>query len=357
MRISGWRVVQARAPMVLDGWDDAPGPGEVIVRVAGCGVCHTDLGFYYDGVPTRRPFPLTLGHEVSGTVVQAGEGSGAWLGKAVVIPAVIPCGACDACRAGHGSICPRQVFPGSDVDGGFATHLRIPSRGLCEVPNLDDRSINPRGLDLAVLSVIADAVSTPYQAIRRSGLAMDDLAVFVGAGGLGGFGVQIAAALGAQVVAIDVDDARLAAMREHGASLTVNPSSIDIKDLRKTIRSFAEKKAIPTWRVRIFETSGSEAGQATAFGLLGRGGYLSVIGFTPRLVQVRLSNLMAFDATVQGNWGCLPEHYPAILDLVLSGKVVLEPFVERRPLSSINATFEDIHAKRTIRRVVLMPEA
>ena len=343
--------------MALQNWEAAPGPGEVIVRVAGCGVCHTDLGFYYDGVPTRRPFPLTLGHEVSGTVVEAGEGCGAWLGKAVVVPAVIPCGACDACRAGRGSICPRQVFPGSDVDGGFATHIRVPARGLCEVPDLDDRSVNPRGLDLAVLSVIADAVSTPYQAIRRSDLARGDLAVFVGAGGIGGFGVQIAAAQGAQVAAIDVDDARLATMREHGASLTVNPSSLDIKDLRKTLRSFAEKQGIPTWRTRIFETSGTEAGQATAFGLLGHGGYLLVVGFTPRPVQVRLSNLMAFDATVQGNWGCLPEHYPAILDLVLSGKVALEPFVLRRPLSSINATFEDIHARRTIRRVILMPEA
>ena len=64
---------------------------------------------------------------------------------------------------------------------------------------------------------------------------------------------------------------------------------------------------------------------------------------------------MAFDATARGTWGCLPEHYPAVLDLVLSGRVALAPFVERRPLASINQTFEDLHGRRVSRRVVLVP--
>ena len=71
---------------------------------------------------------------------------------------------------------------------------------------------------------------------------------------------------------------------------------------------------------------------------------------------MRLSNLMAFDATVQGNWGCLPEHYPAALDLVLGGKVRLEPFVEHRRLDSINETFGDLHEHRVWKRIVLTPE-
>jgi 6-hydroxycyclohex-1-ene-1-carbonyl-CoA dehydrogenase len=98
-------------------------------------------------------------------------------------------------------------------------------------------------------------------------------------------------------------------------------------------------------------------GQATAFGLLGQGGYLSVIGFTPGKLELRLSNLMAFDATAQGNWGCLPEHYPAIVDLVLSGKVALEPFIEQRPMASVNQTFTDLHERRISRRVILIPES
>jgi 6-hydroxycyclohex-1-ene-1-carbonyl-CoA dehydrogenase len=352
MRVTSWVVPEAGRPMVLEDRDETPGADEVLVRVAGCGVCHTDLGFFYDGVPTRHGFPLTLGHEVSGTVVEAGPGAEEWRGRAVIVPAVIPCGRCPACGVGRRPICPRQVFPGSDVHGGFGTHVRVPAEGLCRVEGLREASTS-----LWALAVVADAVSTPYQAIVRSGLAAGDLAVFVGAGGVGGFGCQIAAALGAHVVAIDVAPDRLELLEDHGVSLGLRPDTLDARALRRAVADFAKERDIPTWRQRVFETSGTPAGQATAFSLLGPGGYLSVIGYTGRTVELRLSNLMAFDATAQGNWGCVPEHYPAVVDLVLSGRVALEPFVERRPLATINETFEDLHARRTSRRVVLVPEA
>jgi 6-hydroxycyclohex-1-ene-1-carbonyl-CoA dehydrogenase len=336
---------------------ETPGPGEAIVEVAGCGVCHTDLGFYYEGVPTRHPFPLTLGHEVSGRVVKAGKDVREWEGRAVVVPAVLPCGDCDACHHGHGSVCPTQVFPGNDVHGGFGSHVRVPARGLCPVPDLGDRSQNPAGLDLASLSVVADAVSTSFQAIHRSGLERGDLAVFVGAGGVGGFGVQIAAARGAVVVAVDPDASRLALVQAHGARLGLRPDLVPPKDLKKAVREFAKGLGIPTWRHRIFECSGTKGGQETAFGLLGHGSHLSVVGFSAAPVEVRLGNLMAFDAVVQGNWGCLPKYFPAAVDLVLSGKVALGPFVEVRPMSSIQQTFEDLREHRVAKRVVLVPDA
>ncbi|RKY19467.1 MAG: 6-hydroxycyclohex-1-ene-1-carbonyl-CoA dehydrogenase [Planctomycetota bacterium] len=357
MKLDAWVVREPGAPMALETREEHPGPGQVLIQVAGCGVCHTDLGFYYEGVPTRHPLPLALGHEVSGVVVAAGEGAEQWLERAVVVPAVIPCGDCEACRAGQGSICPKQVFPGNDVHGGFATHLTVPAVGLCPVPDLSDPVLNPAGLDLASLSVIADAVSTPYQAILRSGLKRGDLAIFVGAGGVGGFGVQLAAAFGAHVAALDVDASRLAAMQEHGAGLTIDTSAVDFKSLKRTLRGFAKEHGVPSWRTFVFETSGSPAGQATAFGLLGHGGYLSVVGYTPAKLELRLSNLMALDATAQGNWGCLPEHYPAIVELCLQGKVALLPFVEQRPLSTINETFQELHSASPSRRVILVPES
>jgi 6-hydroxycyclohex-1-ene-1-carbonyl-CoA dehydrogenase len=342
--------------MALVERDEVPLPGDAIVEVAGCSVCHTDLGFYYDGVPTRHGFPLVLGHEISGIVVDAGAEAAAWLDSRVVVPAVIPCGRCEACRDGRGAICPEQVFPGSDIHGGFATHVRVPAHGLCRVPDLDDRGVNRAGLSLCDLAVIADAVSTPYQAIRRSGLAPGDLAVFVGVGGVGGFGVQIAAALGAAVVAVDVNDPRLEAMSRHGASLVLRGDLLDAKALKAKVRAFAVERRIPSWRYRIFETSGTPAGQSTAFTLLAKGAYLSVVGYTPKKVELHLSSVMAFDATVQGNWACLPEFYPEVVDLVLSGKVALAPFVEHRPMASINETFAEIHAKGAPRRVILVPE-
>ncbi|MGD2122600.1 MAG: 6-hydroxycyclohex-1-ene-1-carbonyl-CoA dehydrogenase [Gemmatimonadota bacterium] len=356
MKVSAWTVHTGGEPMVLEEREETPGPEEALVEVAGCGVCHTDLGFYYEGVPTRHGFPLTLGHEVSGTVVEAGEGAEGWIGKQVVVPAVTPCGKCDACLSGHGRVCPKQIFPGSDVHGGFASHLRIPSAGLCPVPDLSNRGVNPHGITLSDLSVLADAVSTSYQAIVRSGLEAGDLAVFVGAGGLGSFGVQIAAALGAHVAAIDVSEKRLALTADHGASLTLNADELEFKEMRGTIKGLAKEHGIPSYRQKIFETSGTDAGQTTAFGLVGHGGYLSVVGFTPKKIEIRLSNLMAFDATAEGVWGCLPEHYPALVDLVLAGKVVLGPFIEYRPMAAINQVFKELHDGKISRRVILTPE-
>jgi 6-hydroxycyclohex-1-ene-1-carbonyl-CoA dehydrogenase len=159
------------------------------------------------------------------------------------------------------------------------------------------------------------------------------------------------------VIAIDIDEERLKRLEPHGAALTLNAGAMNFKELRGAVRAFAKEEGIPSWRHKIFEMSGSPQGQGTAFGLVGHGAYLSIVGFTPAKVEVRLSNLMAFDATVRGNWGCLPEHYPAALDLVLSGKVVLEPFIEHRPLSTINKTFEDLRDHRVSRRVILIPES
>jgi len=357
VQVSSWMVKEPGLPMVREARDESPGAGEVIVEVAGCGVCHTDLGFYYDGVPTRHGFPLTLGHEIGGRVVEAGPGAEPWVGQAVVVPAVLPCGECEACLAGRGQVCPKQIFPGSDVHGGFGSHVRVPARGLCKVPDLSDKTVNRAGLDLAALSVIADAVSTPYQAIVRSGLGEGDLAVWVGAGGVGGFGIQLSAALGAAVVAIDIDDGRLARMAEHGAALTINATTADQKAIRKQVRKFAESRAVPTWRMKIFEASGQPAGQTLAFGLLAHGAYLSVVGYTPKTVEVRLSNLMAFDAIAQGNWGCLPDHYPAIVDMALAGRIALTPFIERRPMATINDVFAELHHGGVANRLVLIPEA
>ena len=154
-----------------------PGADGVVVQVAGCGVCHTDIGFAVDGVPTRHSLPLILGHEISGRVVAAGDEASHWIGRSVIVPAVIPCGSCPACRAGRPTICRDQFMPGNHGHGGFATHVLVPANGLCPVPEE-----LPENLSLAMLSVIADAVTTPLEAIERAALTAEDVAVFVGVG-------------------------------------------------------------------------------------------------------------------------------------------------------------------------------
>jgi 6-hydroxycyclohex-1-ene-1-carbonyl-CoA dehydrogenase len=327
-----------------------PGENEVIVMVAGCGVCHTDVGFAAEGVATRHSLPLVLGHEIAGRVVAAGDKAQSWMGQAVIVPAVIACGECPACRAGRPTTCRRQFMPGNDGDGGFATHVRVPARGLCRVPDK-----LPAGVSLEALSVVADAVTTPYEAIRRSGLKQGDVAVIVGAGGIGSFAVQIAAALGAKAVAIDIDTERLELAQQYGASLVLNADRADEKQLRSRVRSFVGEEAAAGSTLKIFEMSGTAAGQITAFSLLDFGAYLAIVGFTPKKVEVRLSNLMAFDATASGNWGCPAEQYPAALDLVLGGKITLEPFIERHSLTETPEVLAGVARHAFRRRVVLVP--
>ena len=348
-----WQMTAVGEPMMKADFDPSlPSAGEVVVEVAGCGVCHTDLGFYYDGVRTKNELPLTLGHEISGRVVAAGQGAERWQGKAVIIPAVMPCGECALCASGHGTICRSQQMPGNDIHGGFATHIRVPARGLCAV---DERRLAEAGLQLADVSVVADAVTTPYQAAVQAEIKPGDLAIVVGIGGVGGYAVQIARAFGATVVALDVDQTKLDTMADYGAALTLNVREIQGRDLKKAIQGFVKEKGLPHAGWKIFECSGTAAGQNTAFGLLTFGATLSVVGFTMDKVELRLSNLMAFHARALGNWGCLTELYPAALDLVLDGKVALAPFVERHPLESINEVFADAHAHKLSRRAILVP--
>ncbi|HUH95310.1 MAG TPA: 6-hydroxycyclohex-1-ene-1-carbonyl-CoA dehydrogenase [Casimicrobiaceae bacterium] len=347
-----WLMTAANTPLERARFSPEPGLGEVVVSVAGCGVCHTDLGYFYDGVRTKLPPPLALGHEVSGRVVAAGPGADAWIGKAVIVPAVLPCGDCDLCRRGLSTICRAQKMPGNDIQGGFATHIVVPSRGLCPV---DEKRLPAASLTLADVSIVADALTTPYQAVLRAGVKPGSLAVVVGAGGVGGYCVQVARAFGAKVVAVDVDEAKLEAIARHGAALTLNARALDGKAIKAAIGEFAKTNGLRATEWFIFECSGTAAGQLTAYALLVHGATLSVVGFTMDKVELRLSNLMAFDARAIGNWGCPPEHYAAALDLVLDGKVAIKPFVEAHPLEEINRVFAAVHNREIKKRAVLVP--
>ena len=357
MKMVSWRMTAAGEPLQRFETDlPTPGAGEVLVRVSGCGVCHTDLGFYYDGVKTKSPLPLTLGHEISGIVQTAGPDAENLVGKAVIIPAVLPCGTCDVCRRGLGNICRGQKMPGNDVHGGFASHALVPANGLCEVPlDANGRPAGAADLDLATLSVVADAVTTPYQAAVDAGLGPEDTAIYIGAGGVGGFGAQIAKAFGAAVIAVDVDARRLEMLSPY-VDLVLNAKEMPFKDLRAAVSAFVKKSGRRPTEWKIFETSGTAAGQKTAFGLLTFGAVLSVVGFTMDSPELRLSNLMAFHAVARGNWGCVPKYYKPAVDLVLASKVRVAPFIEKFPLGRINEVFEKTHHREIINRPVMVPE-
>jgi 6-hydroxycyclohex-1-ene-1-carbonyl-CoA dehydrogenase len=325
-------------------------PGEVLVEVAGCGVCHTDLGYFYDGVPTVNKPPLTLGHEISGTVVAGDE---EWIGKEVLIPAVMPCRQCLLCKTRRGNRCLSQKMPGNSLGiyGGFSSHIPVPSIDLCEIRNRGD-------IPLAHFSVVADAATTPFQAAKRADLQPGDNVVVIGVGGVGQYMVQEAKALGAKtVVAVDIDQPRLEKILEHGADFIINASGKGPKDVSGEVKGIRKANGLPGFGWKIFEVTGTKPGQELALSLLSFTGKLLVVGFGLQKMEYSISRLMAFDAEIIGTWGCLPEYYPMVMEMVLSGKIALEPYVQTRPMSTIAETFEEIHSKGAPeQRVVLTPD-
>jgi 6-hydroxycyclohex-1-ene-1-carbonyl-CoA dehydrogenase len=326
-------------------------PGEVLVEIAGCGICHTDLGYFYDGVPTVTKPPLTLGHEISGTVV-AGESG--WVGKEVIVPAVMPCNNCAICASGRGNRCLAQKMPGNSMGiyGGFSSHIVVPAHDLCVV---SDR----KGIPLSHMAVIADAVTSPYQAAIRGEIKPGDLCVIIGAtGGVGIYATQIARAMGAkEVIGIARNQAKLEKSLQYGATKVISSAGKDVKAVRDEFRAYCKEKGLPgNYGWKIFEWTGTGEGQAIALELLSFVGTLVIAGYGMQKAEYMFSRLMAFDADIKGTWGCLPKYYPEVLKMVLDGKIQIEPFVETRPMSQIQQAFAEVHKGGTEKRVVLTPD-
>ncbi|MBI4986946.1 MAG: 6-hydroxycyclohex-1-ene-1-carbonyl-CoA dehydrogenase [Rhodocyclales bacterium] len=325
--------------------------GDVVIKIAGCGVCHTDLSYFYMGVPTDQKPPLSLGHEISGVIV---GGDAALIGKEVIVPAVIPCGECELCHTGRGNRCLAQKMPGNSMGiyGGFSSHIVCGAKYLCFV---GDRGNTP----LEHLSVVADAVTTPYQAGLRAEVKAGDKVIVIGAaGGVGSFMVQTAKGMGAAaVIGIDINEEKLQMMTGYGADFVINPKGKNVKEVKEVIKAYCKEKGLTAntgWK--IFEVTGTKPGQELALGLLSFTGKLIVVGYGTDVTSYMLSKLMAFDAEIIGTWGCPPEKYAGVLEMCLDGRIQLAPFVELRPMSQIEQVFEQAHHGELKKRVILTPD-
>lgn len=327
-------------------------PGEALVRIAGCGLCGTDIGFLYEGSPLSSPLPVTLGHEISGVVVQ---GSPAAMGRGAVLPTLISCGRCEVCRMGRFNRCLSQKMLGtiSGPYGGYASHIVVPEKDLCFVPDTVS-------LPLAHLSVIADAVSTPYQAFRRVGLGEGAKVILIGVtGGLGAYAAQWAKHFGASVVVgIGRNADKLEQLAPYGVDLGLSTVNETAQSLRQKIWQYCRTRRInPQHSWTIVELSGSKAGHQLAFDLMNYCAKVVLVGVAHGPVSLEASRLVAFDGEIIGSWGCGSEQYPAVLDAVLSGAIRIDPFIETRGMRTIGASFEEMRRGRaSLRRIVLTPD-
>ncbi len=317
----------------------SPGAGEVLVRVAGCGLCHTDLHYIDHGVKSFKQPPLILGHEIAGTIERLGDGvTDREVGDRVLIPAVLSCGRCSYCCGGRANLCSELIMLGNNIDGGYAEFVVVPAGELVTVPE---------SIPLERAGVIADALSTPYHAVKRRGRVQpDDTVAVVGCGGVGLNVVQCATVAGARVIAVDINEKRLAVARDLGAVETVNPNEADRPD--KRIRKLTDGGVDVA-----FEAIGTPATIQLAFSLLRRGGRLCVIGYSHKEVTLSAARLMYYELELVGSLGCSSSEYPEIIGLIEAGRLKLDPIVSGTiPLVEINDGLDRLRRGEGVRWVV-----
>ena len=303
--------------------DPEPGSGEVLVRIAHCGVCASDL-HVRDGITPPGSLPQILGHEAAGRIVAGGEGfaEGEWV-------ALFPgrwCGECEACRAGRENRCPRGRFLGVDIDGAFADVIAAPEGGLLRIPD---------GVDPAHA-----AVATAFHALRRSGdLGGKRVAVF-GAGGVGVHAVMLAPALGAGwVAAVDADPVARQRALELGANEVVDPA--DGKPGR-AVRELSDGGVDVA-----LEFIGNAGAMSQCAKSLRTGGRAVLVGLTPE--ELRLlpaAALVASELEVVGSFGATALELRELFDMLARGDLDLSRSITHRlPLEDADRALEMLRTR------------
>jgi propanol-preferring alcohol dehydrogenase len=319
--------------------DPSPGPGEILVKVAACGVCHTDVGYLDHGVPTVKKPPMILGHETSGTVAAVGEGVAAFKeGDRVLLPAVLTCGHCNSCRTGRENICENMVMFGNHVDGAYAEYVLAPAKDSFHLP---------AELPLEDACIIADAISTPFHAVKNRGEVKPGMRVAIfGCGGVGINAVQVAAMAGATVYAVDMVKEKLEMAKELGAEAVVDAS--EVEDPAKAIRKMTGGGVDVA-----FEVIGNPKVIVNAFGAVRGGGRLVVVGYTPKDMTINAGRIMFREMEIVGSLGCRPVDYPPIIEMARTGKLRVTPLISGRfPLDKINDAFDALRSGKGFRYIV-----
>jgi 6-hydroxycyclohex-1-ene-1-carbonyl-CoA dehydrogenase len=318
------------------------GPHEILVKIAACGVCNTDLHYIDHGVPTFKKPPMILGHEPSGIVEEAGaEVKNFKPGDRVLIPPVFSCGYCDNCRLGRENICFNMVMLGNHIDGAFAEYTKVPAK---------DCQYLPEELPIQESSIIADAISTPYHAVKnRAQVKPGDSVVVFGCGGVGINVVQVAAAAGGSVIAVDIVDNKLEVAKKLGAQRTINASGKEDKELIKEIRALTAGGADVA-----IEAIGNPKTIELASNCVKAGGLHCQIGYTHHNVPINAGRLMFREIEIKGSLGCRPVDYPKIIEMVKTGKIQLKPVVTHKfKLEEIEQAFNLMRKGESLRSIIV----
>ena len=331
---------------LVDVPQPSPGSGEVLIRVAACGICGSDV-HGYDGSSGRRIPPIVMGHEAAGVVAEVGAGVHSWRpGDRVTFDSTVSCGECAFCRRGDVNLCERREVLGVSCGeyrraGAFAEYLIVPERILYALPD---------AMPFAEAAML-EAISVALHAVRMAGVQGGETALIVGAGMIGLLTLQAARIAGcSRVLVADIDATRLRMAEVLGADEVLQLSGAEMS--REVLRRTAAGVDVA------LEAVGREETVMAAIESVAKGGTVVLIGNISPRVSIPLQTVVSRQLRLQGTAASSGE-YPQAIELVASGKIKVKPLISAvAPLEEGPRWFERLYANEpNLMKIVLTPLA
>lgn len=330
-------VVEFGKKLVFREYDiPVPGPGQIVVKTEACGVCHTDLHAANGDWPVKPTPPFTPGHEGIGRVTAVGAGvTIVKEGDRVGVPWLYSaCGHCEYCLTAWETVCAKAEFGGYTKNGGFADYILADPDYVAHIPD----GLGPREAAPLICAGI-----TTYKGLKMTEARPGEWVVISGAGGLGHLAVQYAKAMGLQVCAVDIDDAKLVQATGLGADVVVNATHAGAADAVKTATGggahgvLITAPSLPAFKQGIEMTR--------------KRGTCVLVGLPPGDFPVPLFDVVANCITIRGSFVGNREDMAEALAFAAAGKVKAD--IELQPLSAINDVFDRLAHGKVAARVVI----
>ncbi len=327
-----------KQPLIIQEVDQPKqGPGEVLIAVEACGVCHSDLHIadgdwkQFAGIVKK---PLILGHEIVGCVVEKGAAVHELrIGDRVGVPWIHwACGECEFCLEGNENLCPKQKITGVTVDGGYAEFVKAPASHALKIPD---------GLPSAELAPLFCAGVTVYRALKQPKMSTGQRLAIFGIGGLGHIAVQMGRALGMEVMAVDISEEKLELAKSLGASHTFHAASTD---LAKGLRRMGGAHVA-------LVTSAAKAAYDSAFRCVRPSGTLLVVGLPGENICFPPLLMAASEIRIQASAVGTRKDLREVLAMAVAGKIRCQ--VATRPLAQANEVLDQLRHGQVSGRVVL----
>ena len=318
----------------------SPGPGEALVRLHAAGVCATDL-HVLEGMIQPDEYPMTVGHEAAGVVVEVGYGSTVSVGDRVAVYNKIFCGACEQCLVGRQNICDNEPGQfGFNLDGGYAEYITAPARNLVALPD---------NVDFGTASVLACAGMTAVHAAHLSNMSVGETAVVNGIGGVGSMVLQVAVLAGARVLAVADTEDKLEMAKSYGASGgVVVPDAAGYEDLPDRIRELTGGRGTDLF----FELVGTTKTMLAGLRSLAKHGRFVSTGYTGESLEVHPIEFILPETVWVSTVAATVRDLADAIRLAAGGHISV-PVAATYPLDGAGEALENLRQRRVLGRQIL----